>query len=846
MLYFSRWKTILIWLVVVVGALFAAPNLLSPLARQSLPDWLPKSPMVLGLDLLGGSHILLSVEREGLIEQRLDAERNQIRTLLRAANIAYSGLSNQDRSVQLRINDPGQVDAAKAALAPLLQPIATGFFGNSTVEELRLETPEPNLFRYTLTNDGIAYRREIAVQQSVDVLSRRVLELGSVNPIIEQRGDGRILVQVPGLPDSQRLKDILGQTGNLTFQMVDDSMPVQQALDTAPPAGSSIVSTADDPPTLYLVKDRVWVSGANLVDAQPTYSGPSPAVAFRFDAEGTAAFGQMTTENVGRQFVMMLDGAVISAPNIREPIVAGTGQVAGDLDAESANDLAVLLRAGALPADLTIVEERSVAPSLGSAAKDSSYLAALIAGALVVAFMILSYGWLGVIANLALVANVVLIIAALSFLGSPLTLPGIAGIILTMGMAVDSNVIIYERIKEERRLGKSLVQSIDAGFSRAVSTVFDANITTFIAAAILFYLGSGAVRGFAVTVALGIVTTLFTAFTLTRWLVSVWLRKTRPTEMPHGIMKLVPEDTRIPFMGLRKYAFTLSAILSIGTAVLFLTKDLNYGIDFSGGSIIEMQANAENADVNDVSERVSELNLGEVELQPLSQKVLQVRIAAQQGGDNAEQSAVDKLRLEFGQEYDFQRVEIVGPTVSNELARSAASGILAALAAMLLYVWMRFKWQFGLGAVFTTLHDVIVMVGFYVLTGIEFNLTSIAAIMVIVGYSINDTIVVYDRVRENLRLHPRMPIRQLLNMSMNQTLSRTLLTGITTLLALGALYVFGGSLISPFAFAMIFGVLFATYSSIFVAGPLLILFKLRPDGTDIGRAAPKFAPSVGS
>jgi len=395
-------------------------------------------------------------------------------------------------------------------------------------------------------------------------------------------------------------------------------------------------------------------------------------------------------------------------------------------------------------------------------------------------------------------------------------------------------------VKEERRQGRSLVQALDSGFARALATVVDANVTTFIAAAILFYLGTGPIKGFAVTLAIGIITTVFTAFTLTRWMIAIWLRKLRPTEIPKGLIRF-PENTSIGFMSLRKYAFALSALMTVATAVLFMTKDMNYGIDFRGGSIIEIQAKEGNADAGVVRGLLSDLNLGDVQVQEFgSARDLLIRIEAQDGGDNAEQSAVTKARGALEADYEFRRVEVVGPTVSSELAWAGTIGVLASLVAMLIYIWIRFEWQFGLGAVISTLHDVIAMVGLYVVAGIEFNLTSIAAILTIVGYSINDTVVVYDRVRENLRKYKKMPVEELLDLSMNQTLSRTILTGTTTILALLALYLLGGEVIASFTFAMLFGILFGTYSSVFVAGPLLILFKLRPgmfEERDSGKAS---------
>ncbi|MBL8584304.1 MAG: protein translocase subunit SecDF [Rhizobiaceae bacterium] len=835
MLYFSRWKTISIWAVVVLGILYSLPNLVPQSYLEPLPSFMPKRAMTLGLDLQGGSHILLAIDRQDLIDDRQVEARDHIRTLLRDARVGYTGLSGTGRTVQVRIRDASDIDKAKTALEALTQPVSSGLFGAGSVTEMTMDEPEPGLLRYTMTDEGIDYRVGTALAQSIEVVGRRVNELGTTEPIIQRQGTDRILVQVPGLQDPQRLKEILGQTAKLTFQMVDQSVPIQEAIEGRAPAGSTVMYSADDPPAPYLIENRVIVSGESLVDAQATFDQRTgePVVSFRFDNQGAQRFGQATQQNVGRLFAIILDNQVISAPQIREPILGGTGQISGSFTSESANDLAVLLRAGALPADLTIIEERTVGPSLGADSIAAGEFAAGVATILVLLFMVMAYGTIGVIANLALLANVVLIVAILSVLGATLTMPGIAGIVLTMGMAVDSNVIIYERVREERRMGRSLVQSLDSGFARALSTVVDANLTTFIAAVILFFLGSGPIRGFAVTLAIGIITTVFTAYTLTRWMIAIWLKHYRPTDLPSGFIKLVPDDTRIRFMSMRKYAFTLSALLSIAAAFMFFTKDMNYGIDFRGGSSIEVQARGPQADAGDVRERLSELNLGDVQVQEFgSNRDLLIRIEGQEGGDNAEQSAVEKARMALEDDYDFRRVEVVGPTVSSELTRTGTLGVLASLVAMLIYIWIRFEWQFGVGAIISTLHDVIMMVGLYVVAGIEFNLGSIAAILTIVGYSINDTVVVYDRVRENLRKYKKMPIEELLDISMNQTLSRTVLTGITTLFALFALYMYGGEVIASFTFAMIFGILIGTYSSIFVAGPLLILFKLRPDMFD--------------
>ena len=836
MLHFSRWKTVLIWLTVAVSALVAAPNLFSKDQLAMLPNWMPHGQMPLGLDLQGGSHILLQVERGDLIKDRVNTVKDDVRSHLRDAKIEYTGLAGGAQDVRVTINDPAKIDAAKTALADLFKPANATLLGAGNVVEVELAEEEPGKFDLKLTDAGIDYRVSSAATQSIEVVGRRVNELGTTEPVIQKQGKDRILVQVPGLADPQRLKDILGQTAKLTFQMVDTTMSAQDALTGRPPAGSEVLySKAADGETErpYLVENRVIISGESLVDAQASFNSQTsePVVSFRFDNKGSQRFGQATQQNVGKPFAIILDNAVLSAPVIREPILGGSGQISGSFSVKGANDLAVLLRAGALPATLTVIEERTVGPGLGADSIEAGKNAAIIAGVLVVAFMWLAYGWLGTIANLALAVHVTMIIAGLSLLGATLTLPGIAGIVLTIGMAVDSNVLIYERIKEERRAGRTLIQSIDTGFTKALATIVDANVTSFIAAAVLFYLGSGPVKGFAVTFALGIATTVFTAFTFTRWVVSAWLRRSKPKELPKGFLNLIPFGTKIPFMGIRNFTFAATTIATIASVALFFMYSMNYGIEFKGGSIIEVQSKAEIADVSGIRDKLSALNLGEVQVQQFGKpNDVLIRVEAQDLGEKADQSAVAKIRDELGTDYEFRRVEAIGATVSGELATAGIIGILVSFVAILIYIWIRFEWQYGLGAIIATAHDVLMTIGFFVVTGIEFNLSSIAAILTIVGYSLNDTVVVYDRVRENLRRYKKMPLDQLLDLSMNETLSRTTLTALTTLIALGALFVFGGEVIRSFTAAMLFGVIIGTYSSIFVAGPLLILFGLRPSG----------------
>lgn len=535
MLYFSPIKTVAIVLAVLVGLIAALPNLMPKDVADRWPGWIPGGQLVLGLDLQGGAHLLLQVERDDLIETRLDDIRDSLRTSLRNERIGYTGLTTVGETVQARLRDVSQSDAASAALQPIVEPIPGGLLsGGLPVTEVTLDIDSDGLIQLTFTPEGIARRVSSAVDQSIEVIRRRVDELGTTEPNIQRQGEDRVLVQVPGLGDPQRLKDLLKQTARLSFHLVSQEMSGEQALQGRPPSGAEVMFSSDDPPIPYVIERREIVSGEDLVDSQPGFDQRTnePLVTFRFNNSGARDFGRASTDNVGRPFAIILDDVVISAPVIREPILGGSGQISGNFTVESANDLAILLRAGALPADLTIVEERTVGPGLGQDSIEAGETAGIIAAIAVLVFMVLSYGLFGVFANVALTINIIMIMGVLSMLQATLTLPGIAGIILTIGMAVDANVLIYERIREEARAGRNAIAAIDAGYKRALGTILDANITTLIAAIILFSLGSGPIRGFAITLAIGIVTTVFSAFTVNRLIVAFWVRRTRPSTVP--------------------------------------------------------------------------------------------------------------------------------------------------------------------------------------------------------------------------------------------------------------------------------------------------------------------------
>jgi preprotein translocase subunit SecD len=532
MLYFTRWKAIAIVLTAFLVCLCAVPNFFPTDVVNSWPEWAQRH-VVLGLDLQGGSHLLLEVDTKTVRKDMLEALRDDVRRVLRDARVGYTGLAVRGNSVEVRIRDGSSFDQAQTKLRELSLPLG-GLLGGTGQRSLDVTTEPDNLIRLTVTDPAVIERVRQSVDQSIQIIERRVNELGTVEPLIQREGTDRILVQVPGLQDPTRLKQLLGKTAKLDFRMVDTNVSPEQAKPGQIPPDDELLYSTGTPKIPYVVEKRVLVSGAELTDAQPGFDQRTsePIVSFRFNTSGARKFAQVTQENVGKPFAIVLDNEVISAPVIREPILGGSGQISGSFTVQSANDLSILLRAGALPAPLTIIEERTVGPGLGADSIAKGKISSYVGAAMVVVFMLLTYGLFGLFANIAVAINVAMIFGVLSLLNATLTLPGIAGVVLTVGIAVDSNVLIYERIREEVRGGRTPINAIDAGFTRALATILDSNITTFIAAAVLFYIGTGPVRGFAVTLGIGIITTVFTAFTLTRLIVATWVRWRRPQRVP--------------------------------------------------------------------------------------------------------------------------------------------------------------------------------------------------------------------------------------------------------------------------------------------------------------------------
>ncbi|MTV12916.1 MULTISPECIES: protein translocase subunit SecD [Bradyrhizobium] len=532
MLYFTRWRALGIILTALVVCLCAVPNFFPEAQVKTWPAWAQRR-LVLGLDLQGGSYLLLEVDSNYVKKEKLDQIRDDVRKVLREAKIGYTGLNTRNDAVEVRISKEGDQATALSKLRELSQPLG-GLLGSSGQRSLEVADAGGGLIRLTVPQAAITERIRQTIEQSIQIVERRVNELGTVEPVIQRQGTDRILVQVPGLQDPTRLKELLGKTAKMEFRMVDTSVSPDQAQQGRLPPDSELLMSASPPPVPYVVKKQVLVSGGELSDAQPGFDQRTgeAIVSFKFNTSGARKFAQATAENVGQPFAIVLDNKVISAPVIREPITGGQGQISGSFTVQSANDLAILMRAGALPAPLTVIEERTVGPGLGQDSIEKGELAAYVGSILVIVFMLITYRLFGVFANIAVAINVAMIFGLLSLLNATLTLPGIAGIVLTVGIAVDSNVLIYERIREELRGGRNAISAIDAGFKRALATILDSNITTFIAAAVLFYIGTGPVRGFAVTLGIGIITTVFTAFTLTRLIVAGWVRWKRPQTVP--------------------------------------------------------------------------------------------------------------------------------------------------------------------------------------------------------------------------------------------------------------------------------------------------------------------------
>ncbi len=698
-----------------------------------------------------------------------------------------------------------------------------------------------------------------AVLRAIEILRNRIDSLGVGETVIQRQGEDEILVQLPGITDRDKAIQMIGKVAQLEFRLVnDDPEKLKEALKGKVPKGYILKYVKDrtgaEKPEPLLVQDKVALNGDTIVDARVDFDQTGfgePYISLKFNAEGAKKFADITRKNVGRRLAAILDGEVLTAPNIKEPILSGSAQITGQFNYEEASMLALALRSGALPAPMHIEEERTIGPLLGRDSINAGITATIIGGALVLIFMLVYYLKAGLISDIALVLNILLIFGTMGFLNLTLpesqltlTLPGIAGIILTLGMAVDANVLINERIREEINNGRPIKAAINNGFNKALKAIVDSNSTTLIAAFMLFQFGSGPIKGFAVTLSIGLVVSLFTALFVTRTFFDLFFEL--------GFLKSLTmlqlfKNSKIDFVSKRFVCFAISIFVIIASVVaLVQKKDKAYGIDFAGGQIQEYRfkkpVNAETlrrsldkAGIEDAVIQITKPSSDDaiskgLEKLGLSEKKSTVKrngssenVLIRTSKDTYKKVVAAFAKAFPSNPFEILRIEKVGPVVGKALRKRAIFAVIFALGGILIFIGFRFKhFDFATAGVIALLHDVFVTLGIAVMLGRQIDLLVVTALLTIAGYSINDTIIIYDRVRENMAKFPKKRLAELINMSINQTLGRTILTTLTTLLVVFSLFFKGGEVLNTFALCLIIGFVAGTYSTIFIASPLVL------------------------
>ncbi len=670
--------------------------------------------------------------------------------------------------------------------------------------------------------------KEDAADRALEVIRNRIDAFGVREPSIQKQGEDEIVVQLPGVTDRDRAIDLIGKTALLEFKIVStDADKLKLALEAKIPDDYELKYTQDDNEAILLEK-KASLTGDAISNASVRFDQSQfnePVVSLQFNPAGAKTFAELTSNNIGKRLAIVLDGKVQSAPRIKEAIPQGEAVITGRFDIKQAQDLALILRVGALPAPMYIEEERTVGPLLGQDSINKGVKASLVGGILVFAFMLIYYLFAGIIANIALCLNLLMILGGLGLLpqlfpgvSATLTLPGIAGMVLSLGMAVDANVLINERIREELSMGRALRTAITNGYQRAFSAIFDSNFTTLIAAFLLFQFGTGPIRGFAVTLTIGLIASMFTAIVVTRTIFEILLHFDLLKSLP--MLRLIKE-TKLDFIGKRRIFYALSIMIILVGLGAFISKGKSaYGIDFSGGQIQEYSFKTA-PKIDDVRGVLKALNLGDASIQQFKDNPKVVLIRTK---DDKNQVLTSKLKAAFpDQNIQTLRIEHVGPVAGKHLQGKATAALIWSLVGILVYVAFRFKhFNFAVAGVIALIHDVLVALGFLAITGRQVDLLSVTAFLTIAGYSINDTIVIYDRVRENARLFRKLSLYELINLSVNQTLGRTLLTSGVTLLTVISILCYGGEVLSNFAFALFVGFISGVYSTVYIASPFML------------------------
>ena len=847
MLRAIRLKFLFLFILTIIAIIFVLPSL-----TGTLPPWWEKHisrGLNLGLDLKGGMHLILQVDMDQAVGNALNRTATELKETAekRGLNLKVGEVAKQSLPVTLVNKDE------QAAFQRLLKD-----------EYPHLEVTGPVSqagglgFEIALRPDEVKQLQERTISQSLEVLRNRIDQFGVTEPVLVRQGSENIVVQLPGIQDPQRALDLIGQTAQLEFKLVDDqaglNLPelIEQALkadklkpgytreqlnqalaDKLPAEDEVYIEKSVNRETgrieskPLLLKKKVLLTGDAIKNAAVRIGNYNePYVSVDFDRRGADEFGKITGENVKRRLAIILDGVVRSAPVIQERIGGGKAQITGSYSSQEAADLAIVLRAGALPATVKIVQNITVGPTLGADSIKKGLTAGLFGTLLVVAFMIFYYRFSGLVADYALVVNIVFLLGMLSLFGATLTLPGIAGIILSVGMAVDSNVLIYERMREEFHAGKPLKAGIDGGYDKAFWTIIDSHVTTLITAVVLFLFGTGPIKGFAVTLSLGVVLNLFTALFGTR-VVYDWLLVKR--WIKHLSFYELFGKSSIDFIGWRRYAFAISGVLCLVGIIGFVQLSRghgNLGVEFSGGTLVQMSA-AQPFTVNEVRSALDKEGWGHAEIQPVEggkELIIKLKKSEESVGQISTHLVGILNKSLTGNKFEAIGKSEIGASISADLRSKAIVAIILSMLCIVLYIAWRFEFIFGIGALIATFHDVLAVLGVFWLLDKEITLLVVTALLTLAGYSLTDTVVVFDRIRENLA-RKRGKLGEIINLSVNEVLSRTIVTSSTVFLVVLALFFFGGVVLRDFALAMILGVLVGTYSSVFVASPVVYAWR---------------------
>jgi len=838
----------------LISLILFAFMVLVPSFYPGAPGWWKKylapSGLKLGLDLQGGMHIVLKVDLDKAVENSLDLSATDLKEGLAEKNIAAVRMESADKQqVVFTLPNTNAVDTVNSIIKEDFPNL------DITVNAEKGSFPRITL---KLTKDEINFIHKNAVNQSLEIIRNRIDQFGVAEPVIIRQGEDEIVVQLPGVKDTDRAMGLIGQTAQLEFKLVNDDSGVDLgqmindvikagqwhwggkrkqlnlALQSRLPKGTEIYfqkivdkQTKKERRVPILLNSQVLMTGEMVKNAQVRIGGSfnEPYVSLDLTGRGGKLFGTITEKNVGKRLAIVLDGVVRSAPVIREKILGGSAQISGSFTHEEATDLAIILRVGALPAPVKIIQNLTVGASLGHDSINKGLTSGLFGALLVLVFMIIYYRLSGVIADLALALNIFFLFAGLAMLGATLTLPGIAGIILSIGMAVDANVLIFERMREEFELGKSVKSGVDTGYDKAFWSIVDSQVTTLITAMALFLFGTGPIKGFAVTLSLGIIFNLFAVLFCSR-LVYDMLYGSRKPKRPN-LLSFVNKPN-FDFMGVRKIAFTVSAILVIFGLFSFaeiLRGDANLGVDFSGGSLLQYKSE-QPFQLNKVRTSFKNNGYPGIDLQQVTGEnrlIVKIKKSEDTVGHLGDEitAILNKTMKDKG--FSLESQSEIGSSISAVLRDKAIQAIAISLIGVLCYLAIRFDFSFGLAAAAATFHDVLAVLGICWLMNVEVTLLLVTALLTLAGYSLNDSVVIFDRIRENMQKHPGTDFFTIINTSINQVLSRSIMTSLTTALVLVALYFFGGSSIHDFSFALLIGIIIGTYSSVFIASPLLTL-----------------------